>query len=76
MARIRLADASSGSKDGVVVEEELVDVSPERLQHRSNGGNESDDNSCLDAEHTNFHSFESDFLIDSRFNILVVVVVD
>ena len=76
LARIRLADASSGSKQGVAVEEELVDVSPERLQHRSNAGKESDDKSCLDdAEHTIFHSLESDFLMDSRFNILVVVVV-
>lgn len=69
MARIRLADASSaGSDEGL--DEELVEVSPDRLQHRSKGGNPYD-KSCFDAEHTIFQSFEN-ILIASRFKSCVV----
>lgn len=75
LARIRFADASSVSDDGVA-DEELVEVSPERLQHRSKGGNPSERfKSCFDeeAEHTIFQSLDK-ALMDSLFKILAVVV--
>lgn len=61
------------------MEDELVDVSPERLQHRSKAGKPSDESpveSCFDAEHTIFQSLDKVFMESLRVAVVVAVVDD